>query len=263
MNAEASSSDAMAERFVDALSLHDRHILIVGAGLGIGKVVARAARGLGARVSCADIDATRARATAEAVQGLALVVDANDRSQLKAALDEAVAHYGPLHGVVDIVGGSTRKGFRRLDDDDIHAAFRLNLLHVIEILRLCPDAIGTDGASFVFVSSVLGSGGSAGRPLYGAMKAALDSLVRSAAVELAPSIRVNAVAPGQIRTPRLLESRPPEYWDRMREIVPLGDIGEPVDVARALIFFLSDLSSWITGQVLTVDGGTGSVPHIR
>jgi NAD(P)-dependent dehydrogenase (short-subunit alcohol dehydrogenase family) len=94
--------------------------------------------------------------------------------------------------------------------------------------------------------------------VYGAAKAGLVNLVSTASLELGPDIRVNVVAPGQTATPRVAERHPePDYYDRAAGQVPLGRVGRTSDIASAILFFLTDLSAWITGQTLVVDGGAG------
>ncbi|MET0144817.1 MAG: SDR family oxidoreductase, partial [Ilumatobacteraceae bacterium] len=93
---------------------------------------------------------------------------------------------------------------------------------------------------------------------YGAAKAGLMNLAGTAALELGPEVRVNVVAPGQTVTPRMAVRHPePGYYEEKGAVVPLGRVGEPSDIASSILFFLSDLSQWVTGQTLVVDGGSG------
>jgi NAD(P)-dependent dehydrogenase (short-subunit alcohol dehydrogenase family) len=109
----------------------------------------------------------------------------------------------------------------------------------------------------VFVGSISGMVSVANQAAYGTAKAALHHLVRCAAHELGPqSVRVNAVAPGFVRTPRLLARLDEEFWDRVANVNPLRRVAIPADVASAILFLASDLASYVTGNVLTLDGGT-------
>ena len=113
----------------------------------------------------------------------------------------------------------------------------------------------------VFVGSISGLAHVAGQAAYGSAKAALHQLVASMGRELAPSgVRVNAVAPGFTQTPRLLQILSSDQWTQVASIIPLGTQGQPSEIAAAILFLASDLSSYVTGQVLAVDGGmTGQV----
>jgi NAD(P)-dependent dehydrogenase (short-subunit alcohol dehydrogenase family) len=113
----------------------------------------------------------------------------------------------------------------------------------------------------VFVGSISGLVHVPGQAAYGAAKAALHQLVASMGRELAPAgVRVNGVAPGFTKTPRLLEILSTEQWSQIASIIPRGVPGSPAEIAAAILFLASDLSSYISGQVLAVDGGlTGQV----
>jgi NAD(P)-dependent dehydrogenase (short-subunit alcohol dehydrogenase family) len=241
--------------YAQLLRLDGRHVAVLGAGQGIGEQVAHAVAQLGAKVSCVDFDAERGRKVAADVGGVSYVVDATDRVGLATALDEAVATYGPLRGVVNIIGLAHWAPVVEMSEEMWEASYRDNLKPVVRALQLgVPRAAA--GASFVFVSSVDGIGAAPGHSAYGAFKAGLMSLVRTAAVELGPkNIRVNAVAPGVTWTPRVAAAQNDETRTQLDAMHPLGRIGVPSDIASALLFFLSDLSAWVSGQTLAVDGG--------
>jgi NAD(P)-dependent dehydrogenase (short-subunit alcohol dehydrogenase family) len=238
-------------------SLAGKHVVVLGGGLGMGRQTCIGASKLGARVSVVDIDPERAAAVASTVGGLAITGDATDRADMERLFAEAVARQGPVHGIADIVGGSTFRPIKDLDEAVILGDLDLNLRHVLLALQIGSRAM-TEGGSIVFVSSISGIRSAPNHAVYGAAKAAVVNLVGSASVELGPAIRVNSVAPGQVATPRVVERHPePGYFDEVGAKVPLGRVGEPRDIASALLFFLSDLSQWVTGQTLVVDGGSG------
>jgi NAD(P)-dependent dehydrogenase (short-subunit alcohol dehydrogenase family) len=137
--------------------------------------------------------------------------------------------------------------------DDIMA---INVAAVFQLMRAAAS-VAEPGASFVGVSSVSGVQGFAGRAAYSASKAGVDGLVRSLAVEYAPNIRVNSVAPGYVMTDLVRTNLKNSIIDESAIMgrTPLGRWGEPTDIANAICFLLSPASSWITGTTLAIDGG--------
>ena len=116
------------------------------------------------------------------------------------------------------------------------------------------------GGTMVFVSSLAGSLSVENQVDYGVAKAALNHLVHCAAHELGPqNIRVNAVAPGFVRTPRLLAALKESFWNGLNDYIPLRRAAEPCDIAKAILFFASDMSTCVTGAVLPIDGGISTV----
>jgi NAD(P)-dependent dehydrogenase (short-subunit alcohol dehydrogenase family) len=239
------------------LSLAGKHIIVLGGGPGIARQTCIAAASVGAKVSVVDIDPDCARASAQEVGGLALGGDATNRDDVERVIAEAVDRFGPLHGLADIVGMSTWVPLVDTSEDVWQHGIDVNLRHVFLALQVASKAM-TDGGSMVFVGSISGLRSAPGHSIYGAAKAALANLVASAAVELGPRIRVNSVAPGQTATP-LVKSRHPEpdYFENAGKEVPLGRVGMPRDIAAAILFLLTDLSQWMTGQTIVLDGGTG------
>jgi NAD(P)-dependent dehydrogenase (short-subunit alcohol dehydrogenase family) len=237
------------------LRLDDRHVIVFGGGQGIGRQTCNAAASAGARVSVIDRDPELAALVAEEVNGLALSGDVTRRADVERVVAQAVAHFGPLHGLADIVGISTWESLAEVTDESFTSGIEANLRHVFLALQVAAPQL-TAGASMVFVGSISGIRAAPNHGVYGAAKAALMQVVATAAIELAPAIRVNAVAPGQTATPRIARRHPePDYYQRAGEPVPLGRVGRPSDIAAAILFFLSDLSQWVTGQTLVVDGG--------
>lgn len=240
--------------------LDDQVHVVLGAGQGIGYQAAHALAAHGATVVCVDRESDRAEAIAKEIGGVPLVGELTERASVAALFDHVGRELGRLDGVADIVGLARYKALIELTDDDWHWHFDMVLRHAhlaIEHAARYWRRTGT-GGSIAFVASVAGMQSSPKTAAYGAMKAALMSLVRTAAVELGPhGIRVNAVAPGVVRTPRA-QANPKwtrELLDANIAKTPTGRLTYPADIASALLFFLSPLSSQITGQSLVVDGG--------
>lgn len=252
------SPDTGTADYAGLLRLDGRHVIVLGGGLGIGHQTCVAAAAVGASVSVVDTDAERAGRVAAEVGGLALVGDATRREEVERIVAESVDRFGPLHGLADIIGLSTVTTIDATGDDVFDHGIDLNLRHAFLAMQIGARAMTDGGGSMAFVGSVSGIRSSPRHAIYGAAKAALANLVTSAAVEMGPAgIRLNVVAPGQTYTPRIAERHPePDYYEKAARPVPLGRVGMPSDIASALLFFLSPMSRWITGQTLVVDGGT-------
>jgi NAD(P)-dependent dehydrogenase (short-subunit alcohol dehydrogenase family) len=237
--------------------LDGRRFVVLGGGNGIGRQVCHALAQAGARVVCVDRSPELAGAVAAEVDGESLVADVTCRNELERVLTQ-----GPVSGLVDIVGMPVLGPLADLDDDGWQRQFDLVLRHAFLALQIGGRGIASaGGGTMVFVGSISGLTHIPGQAAYGAAKAALHQLVASMGRELAPAgVRVNAVAPGFTQTPRLLTMLSAEQWAQVSSIIPRGAPGSPAEIAAAILFLASDLSSYVTGQVLAVDGGmTGQV----
>jgi NAD(P)-dependent dehydrogenase (short-subunit alcohol dehydrogenase family) len=216
-------------------------------------------------VLAVDLDEARAKSTAELVGGGYGAVDVTDKDAVLALADRAADELGGIDGVVDVVGMAAWHTADQTPSDVRDRMFALNYVQALHVLEAFVPKM-TDGGTFAFVSSVSGVRGAQGHSAYGSAKAALISLVRSAAVELAPrGIRVNAVAPGVILTPRTQDSlfADPEFVAAQEANVPMGRFGDTSDIAGALMFFTTAASAYVTGQNLVVDGGVeAKFPHL-
>jgi len=191
-----------------------------------------------------------------------VVADVTDEHALVGAMGEIAAALGPLGLLVNVVGGAMVDDWYRVSDYDMAAFDRLiarNLRYAVVSCREVAHgliAAGQPGA-IVNISSVAARGA----PLlggYGAAKAGLESFSRTMALEWGRhGIRVNVVAPGTVKTPRAGQS---ELADEATRSIPLGRRGDPADIANAAVFLLSGLAAYVTGQTLTVDGGSSVGP---
>jgi len=241
------------------LRLDGRRFLVLGAGQGIGRQTAHALASVGARVACVDIKEARARDVAAEVDGVALVGDMTVRADMSRVVDDARGALGGLDGVVDIIGMARYAALLDVTDDDWTWHFDIVLRHAQLATQLGGRVLTEHGGVLVFVASVSGLTSAPRHVAYGAAKAALMSLVRTAAVELGPSgVRVNAVAPGVVWTPRIAAFLGDEGAARNRENAPLRRIAQPADIAAAILFLCSDLAAYVTGQTLVVDGGVSA-----
>ena len=256
----------------EKLSLEDRAIVVAGAGGGgIGTAVCEAVADAGGAVVAVDIDPD---ALAEAEQSiraqdgrcLGVLADVGTLEGAERAVAETVAEFGPPAGLVHIVGGA-RDGHWAPAADYPEQAFRevmqLNLDSTFQTTRAAARAMIEAGrpGSIVCLSSISGSASSPFHLPYGIAKAGIVQMVQTLAVEWGRhSIRVNAIAPGTIRTPRVPMAENPA---RDRAAIPLGRRGAASEIAAAVLFLLSDLASYVTGQTLAVGGGaTGKLSFI-
>lgn len=241
------------------LRLDARGFVVVGAGQGIGRQTAHALAAAGARVVCADAERDRAEAVATEVRGTPWVGDVRGRATVERLVAEAGRLLGHLDGLVDIVGEARFAPFLDCTDEDWDWTFGMVLRHAYLTAQLAGRVMADRGGVMVFVASVSGLTSAPRHAAYGAAKAGLMSLVRTVAVELGPlGIRANAVAPGAVWTPRVAALLGEEGKARNIANAPLRRIGLPADVASAILFLASDLSSYITGQTLVVDGGVSA-----
>ncbi len=203
------------------------------------------------------VEATAAAIRDLGVRAHAAVVDAGDADAVEAGVSEAVAVMGRLDVVVNVVGGAMPRPAMATKDRHLQAAFDHNVVTGLRLARSAvPYLLDTGGGSIVMISSAVGHLVDRGYLAYGTAKAAVDQSVRMLAADLSPRIRVNAVAPGAVLTEALAfiaEDEPTRTAIESR--TPMRRIGDPDDIAAAVLYLASDASSYVTGQIIAVDGG--------
>lgn len=247
-----------AEQITDVdmqFRLDDRRYLVLGGGRGIGRHTAHALARLGAEVIVADNELSRSSAVAEEIgaRATAIALDATDEGEMA----RLAAEVGNIDGVVDVIGVAIYGPLMETSGDTWISQSEIVLKHAWLSVRYFGPLLAARGrGSLSFVASVSGLSSAPGHGAYGVFKAGLVSLVRTAAVELGPSgVRVNAVAPGFVLTPRMAEALTAEQIGRSQSAAPLGRLAVPADIAGALAFLTSDLAASVSGHVLVVDGG--------
>jgi len=262
---DAGSKLAGMNNRIDAWQLQGHTALITGASKGIGYAVARELAGLGANlllVARDDDHLEQVRVELaddfDHIEVLAFAADLSMQEDRLAVFDWIADLGAPLSLLVNNAGGNTPAAVLEYSERDYRAIFELNLFSAFEMCRLAhPQLVQHANAAIVNVGSVSGITHVRTGAAYGMSKAALHQLTRNLAAEWATDgIRVNAVAPWYIRTQR---SEPAladdEYLDEVLDHTPLRRIGEPEEVAAAIAFLCLPAASYITGQVLAVDGG--------
>ena len=248
------------------LSLSGRRVLITGGNSGIGRATAELFAARGARVAVSGRDEATLAETRAALPDDTLVVksDVADEADLASLFEQVVSAFGGLDAVIVNAGVFDARPLDQADRAHFRKMTTINQEGAFFTAKHAAEHLG-EGGSITFVSTCLSEMGAPGTAAYSASKAAVRSLVRTLAAELGPrGVRVNAVSPGPIETPILGRmGLPTEQLKGMKSHlvgqVPLGRLGEPEEVAEALLFVTADSGSFMHGADLAIDGGMGQV----
>jgi 3-oxoacyl-[acyl-carrier protein] reductase len=255
----------------DLFGLTNKRAMVVGGGLGIGRASSELLGRAGASVAVVDVERERAESVAGALTAAGstaagLVVDVLDANQGPEAVTAACERLGGLDILVNVVGRSTYKPLLEMDEAHFSTDLDRNMRYVLRVCRAFANKLVElgHGGAIVNIASVAGLRASPGNAGYGAAKAALISLTRSMAVEWAAhGIRVNCIAPGVISTDHWVSSRGEGAAAEAAEraaAVPMRRVGTQEEVAKAVLFLASEMSSYITGETLILDGGRSVSP---
>ena len=245
-------------------NLKDKLILITGASSGIGRQCAINCSSMGASVVIFGRDRERLEETKQMMilpqDILSYSIDLLDYKNIEEAVKDIVGKKGKISGLINCAGISTTIPLNVISPEKMEHYLQTNVIGPVNLVKqvVKSNHFCDSGGSIIFISSVMGCVGEAGKSLYALTKGALNAATRSLAIELAPKkIRVNAILPGVVETPmskKSYYSNNEESLNKIKYLHPLG-LGRPDDVANACVYLLSDASLWVTGTKLIVDGG--------
>ena len=246
---------------LDQFLLTDQVAIVTGSGRGIGAAVAMAYAEAGADVviaarTVADLEAVAARIEALGRQALVVPTDVVEEGALAHLVDAAGERFGRIDIVVNNAGGTAPRPFLETSTGYFERAFHFNVTTAFELSKLAvPVMLENGGGAIVNISSAMGRMADRGFVAYGVAKAGLAHLTRLLAKDLAPRIRVNAIAVGSVATDALATVLTDDLRVQMEGATPLRRLGRTADIAAAALWLASPAGSFVTGKVIEVDGG--------
>ena len=249
---------------INNMLLSDKVVIVTGAGRGIGQAMATVFAENGAVVYANDVREGTIEEWCGAVNNSAqgeirpLYFDITNDQEVKAAVMRVKKECGHIDGLVNNAGVEFNELIGMINRDNMQKMFSVNVFGTVNMLEIVSRIMGRqeNGGSIVNIASMTALRGNRGQMIYSATKGAVISLTKSAAKELADKkIRVNAIAPGLTNTAMMQQADPEKLQSRINNIC-MGRLAEPEDIAKACMFMLSDLSGYVSGQILAVDGCT-------
>jgi 3-oxoacyl-[acyl-carrier protein] reductase len=241
--------------------LTNKVAVVTGAAQGIGREIARVLHRHGAQVVLADLDGNAARAAAGDIDEAGMkcsgaACDVTSEEQMRSLVTDTVRDYGRLDVFVNNAGITRDASLKKMTVEDFDAVVTVHLRGTWLGVREAAAVMREQKAgSIVNISSLSGKSGNPGQTNYSAAKAGIVGLTKAAAKEVAHhNVRINAVQPGLIRTP-MTAAMPPQVFAEREAAVPMKRAGDPSEVAGAVVFLASELSSYVTGTVIEVGGG--------
>jgi len=243
------------------MELKGKVALVTGGAQGIGKAVALMLAHHGADVIVADVNLEKAQETAKEVEAtgrgaMAVKVDITRLNDVEQMVESAIARFGKVDILINNAGIARDKLILRMTEEDWDAVLDVNLKGTFHCTKTVIKHMSKQrSGKIVNIASVVGEMGNAGQANYSASKAGVIGLTKTVAREFAQrGINVNAIAPGYIQTP-MTDVLPDKAKEELKRMIPMERLGQPEDVAHAVLFLVSEASSYITGQVLNVNGG--------
>jgi NAD(P)-dependent dehydrogenase (short-subunit alcohol dehydrogenase family) len=233
--------------------------VVTGGASGLGRAIAYGLSDAGATVVIADIDGEGARQTADDLSGesLAVETDVTDTADLEGLRDRADDEFGGYDTVFNIPGRNRRVPAFELTDEEWEDIIELNLTGVFKSAKVLGKPLVEQGhGSMINMASIRGIDGGPDQSAYSASKGGVIQLTKVLAAEWAPDVRVNALAPGYMKTELVREAMEDREWyEQMREKHMLERFGDPEEVVGGAVYLVSDASSFVTGSTLVIDGG--------
>ena len=243
------------------MDLKGRVAIVTGGAQGIGKSIATQLALAGANVVIADVAEEMAKSTAEEIsqkgsEAVSIVVDVSSLSSVEEMVKKTLDKFDRIDILINNAGITRDALVMRMKEEDWDMVLDINLKGAFNCIKIVsPIMMKQRFGKIVNIASIVGINGNAGQANYSASKGGLIALTKTCAKELASrQINVNAVAPGFIQT-SMTERLSAEVREKLSSQIPLGKIGNPDDVANAVLFLVSEKSSYITGEVIKVDGG--------
>ena len=247
----------------ELFDLTGKTAIVTGGANGIGLASSKLLAAFGAQVVVADLkleDAQKAADVIKAARGQALGVACNvtKDEDLTALVDQTLKEFGALHILVNNVGGggAGKESPQDITVEKFASVFQLNVFSMWRLCQLCaPHMVEAGYGSIINMSSMASINHSPAISAYASSKAAINHMTRNLAFDYGPIVRLNAIGPGAVRTGALATVLTPEIEKRMLAHTPLQRLGEVDDIAGAVLYFAAPVSSWVSGQVLFVNGG--------
>jgi len=243
------------------MELKGKIALVTGAAQGIGKAVTLLLARHGADVIVADVNLEKAEETAREVQSLgrqsmAVKLDVTRLQDVEATVETALQRFGKIDILINNAGIARDKLILRMTEEDWDAVLAVNLKGTFNCTKVVIKHMSKQrSGKIVNIASVVGEMGNPGQANYAASKAGVIGFTKTIAREFAQrGINVNAIAPGYIQTP-MTDALPEKAKEELKRMIPMERLGQPEDVARAVLFLVSEASGYITGNVLKVNGG--------
>lgn len=261
-NNSSTSAPSSSSAITRSTRLAGKAAVVTGASKGIGAAIAKHLAAAGASVvvnyatSRSGADTVVSAITSAGGKAIAVQGDVSNQADIERLFAESVAAFGPIDILVNNAGIYLTAPLGQITADHFHRQFNLNVLGVILTTQEGVKHFNPAGGSIINTSSVVSTLSPAGTSVYSATKAAVDGLTRTYSKELgARKIRVNSINPGLVETEGLHASSLSQSKDAIASVTPLGRVGQPDDIAPAVVYLASDDSSWVTGETHYIAGG--------
>ncbi len=245
---------------LDKFRLDGKVAIITGAGRGIGQATGLAFAEVGANIvfsarTEADIQAGADKAKELGVKAIAVPCDVMDEAQLKNLAQQTIDEFGKIDIIVNVAGGALPNQIENTTRDQLNQAFDFNVSSAFSFTKICLPHLRESRGCVINISSAAGRIVQKNFCVYGTVKAGLSYMTKMMAHDLAPDVRVNAIAPGGIMTDALKMFLDEASIQKMCDLTPMKRLGEAEDIALAALYLASPAASWVTGKVFEIDGG--------
>lgn len=251
---------SITERF----KLNGKTAIITGAGKGIGKAIALAFAESGANVVCAartqaDVDAVAEQAKSFGVDAIGISCNVAKPAALENLVSSCIERFGQIDILVNNAGGAMPNDPLQTTAEQFNQDYNFNVTSAFQLCQLvAPHMLEKKTGNIINITSAAARYSQKGFSSYGSAKAALTQMTKLLSADFAPTLRVNAIAPGTIMTDALNMFLDDESKQKMVDLTPLAELGQPEDIACAAVFLASDAAAWVSGKVLEIDGGAES-----